>query len=51
VIIFVPKIKNEAKGKTIRHYFGHPKGFDRGHFDHLKGTRLSAEFSKAIRPL
>jgi len=27
-LFFVPKIKNEAERKAVRHYFEHPKGFD-----------------------
>jgi len=39
----------KLKGKQFD-YFRHPEGFDQDYFDHLK-ERLSAEFSKIIRPL
>jgi len=42
-IIFIPETKNKGEEKAIRHYFGYPQGFDRGHFDSKED---SAEFLK-----
>jgi len=27
-LFFIPETKNKIEGKTVRHYFEHPEGFD-----------------------